>query len=55
VIRQPRDHGVDDRGEPPVPPDGKPAPHPVSRPALRGHVARRHLRPAADPPPRLPA
>ncbi|HEX8110914.1 MAG TPA: hypothetical protein VF516_24445 [Kofleriaceae bacterium] len=51
--RQPRDHGAD-RGEPAPPAGAEASLHPRFRPALRGHIARRHLRPAADPPPPLP-
>lgn len=56
---QPRDHDALDRGDPlsPAgpPPDASPGSHPIRRPALRGHVARRHLRPAADLASRLDA
>jgi hypothetical protein len=52
VNRQPRDHDALDRGDPPSPagppPDASPGSHPVSRPVLRGHFARRHLQSATD-------
>jgi hypothetical protein len=43
VNRQPRDHGIDDHGGPgALGPEIRPAPHPVSRPVLQGHVLLRH-------------
>jgi hypothetical protein len=48
VSQKPRDHDLDDRAVPPAA-DGNACPaHPVSRPALHGHVFRRHLRAAAS-------
>ncbi|HEX3482030.1 MAG TPA: hypothetical protein VHT91_43750 [Kofleriaceae bacterium] len=49
--RQPRDHDADDHG---APAGADASLHPRFRPVLRGHVARRHLRPAADLPPHAP-
>jgi hypothetical protein len=54
VNRQPRDHDAD-RGEPTPPADAAASLHPRFRPALRGHIARRHLRPACDLASRLPS
>lgn len=52
--RQPRDHDTD-RGEPTPPADAEASLHPRFRPALRGHIARRHLRPVFDLVSRLPS
>jgi hypothetical protein len=51
VNRQPRDHDANDHGAPLAPAGADASLHPRVRPVLRGHVARRHLRPAADLPP----
>jgi len=50
VNRQPRDHDAADRGEraAPAPAGAGESVQPRVRPALRGHVARRHLRPAFE-------
>jgi hypothetical protein len=52
---QPRDRDAADRGELAAPADANASAQPRIRPALRGHLARRHLRPAFALASRLPS